>query len=57
MVLGKNALNESDSSREQMFKVAEIIVHEGFDSSEGNFNNDIGKASSFLEYTCEQVVE
>lgn len=53
VVLGKNALNESDSSKEQMFKVEEIIVHEGFDNSEGNFNNDIGKASPFLEYTCE----
>lgn len=41
VVLGKNALNESDSSIEQTFKVEEIIVHEGFDNSDGNYNNDI----------------
>lgn len=27
---------------EQAFRVEDIIVHEGFDNSEGNFNNDIG---------------
>lgn len=42
VVLGKNALNESDPTTEQTFRVEEIIVHEGFDSSEGNYNNDIG---------------
>lgn len=41
VVLGKNALNESDSM-EQTFKVEKIILHEGFNNSEGNFNNDIG---------------
>lgn len=39
--LGKNALNESDPSVEQMFRVEEIILHEGFDNNEGNFENDI----------------
>lgn len=42
VVLGKNALNESDPTVEQAFRVEDIIVHEGFDNSEGNFNNDIG---------------
>nr|XP_046232129.1 plasminogen activator, urokinase b [Scatophagus argus] len=41
VILGKNALNESDPTVEQRFRVEEIIVHEGFDNSEGNFDNDI----------------
>lgn len=41
VILGKNALNESDPSIEQTFRVDEIIIHNGFDNSEGNFNNDI----------------
>ncbi|KAM7370383.1 hypothetical protein PAMP_009936 [Pampus punctatissimus] len=41
VTLGKNALNETDVTVEQMFRVEEIIVHERFDNSEGNFNNDI----------------
>lgn len=48
MILGKNALNESDPSAEQRFKVEEIIVHEGFDNSGGNFNNDLGMVLTFL---------
>ncbi|XP_042254517.1 plasminogen activator, urokinase b [Thunnus maccoyii] len=40
VTLGKNALNETDPM-EQTFRVEEIIIHEGFDNSEGNFNNDI----------------
>ncbi|XP_034563423.1 urokinase-type plasminogen activator-like [Notolabrus celidotus] len=39
--LGKNALNETDVAAEQTFRVEEIIMHEDFDNSEGNFNNDI----------------
>ncbi|KAM6964711.1 plasminogen activator, urokinase b [Tautogolabrus adspersus] len=39
--LGKNALNETDLYVEQTFRVEQIIVHEGFNNSEGNFNNDI----------------
>ena len=46
VTLGKNALNETDLT-EQTFKVEEIIVHEEFDNSEGNFNNDIGKNVPF----------
>ncbi|XP_056222002.1 plasminogen activator, urokinase b [Seriola aureovittata] len=41
VTLGKNALNETDPTVEQTFRVEEIIIHEGFDNSEGNFNNDI----------------
>ncbi|KAM4525410.1 urokinase-type plasminogen activator-like [Odontesthes bonariensis] len=41
VILGKNALNESDPAVEQSFRVEEIYTHEGFDNSEGNFNNDI----------------
>uniref|UniRef100_A0A3Q3VQA5 trypsin n=1 Tax=Mola mola TaxID=94237 RepID=A0A3Q3VQA5_MOLML len=39
--LGKNFLNESDPIAEQKFRVEEIIIHEGFDQSKGDFNNDI----------------
>ncbi|XP_071385580.1 plasminogen activator, urokinase b [Centroberyx affinis] len=41
VTLGKNALNETDRTIEQTFKVEEVFIHEGFDNSEGNFNNDI----------------
>ncbi|XP_070783395.1 plasminogen activator, urokinase b isoform X2 [Enoplosus armatus] len=41
VTLGKNALNESDPTVEQTFRVEEVILHAGFDNSEGNFNNDI----------------
>lgn len=41
VVLGKNALNESKPNMEQKFGVEQIIVHEDFDNTDGNFNNDI----------------
>ncbi|XP_044035403.1 plasminogen activator, urokinase b [Siniperca chuatsi] len=41
VVLGKNALNDSDPAVEQTFRVEEVIVHAGFDNSQGDFNNDI----------------
>lgn len=41
VVLGKNALNQTDLEVEQNFRVEEIIIHEAFDNNEGNFNNDI----------------
>ncbi|XP_038590851.1 plasminogen activator, urokinase b isoform X2 [Micropterus salmoides] len=41
VTLGKNALNESDPAVEQTFRVEEVIIHAGYDNSEGNFNNDI----------------
>ncbi|XP_064171026.1 urokinase-type plasminogen activator-like [Anguilla rostrata] len=39
--LGKNAVNETDYEREQKFRVDELIIHHGFDNSDGNYNNDI----------------
>ncbi|KAA0724876.1 Urokinase-type plasminogen activator [Triplophysa tibetana] len=39
--LGKNAINETDLQREQKFRVSQVIIHENFDNTEGNFNNDI----------------
>ncbi|XP_029312467.1 plasminogen activator, urokinase b isoform X2 [Cottoperca gobio] len=41
VILGKNVMNETDPNVEQTFRVEKIIVHDGFDNSEGNFNNDI----------------
>lgn len=43
VVLGKNALNESKSNMEQKFGVEQIIIHEDYANTDGNFNNDIGK--------------
>ncbi|XP_065116717.1 plasminogen activator, urokinase b [Paramisgurnus dabryanus] len=39
--LGKNALNETDLQREQKFRVSELIIHENFDNTDGNYKNDI----------------
>lgn len=39
--LGKSALNETYESSEQRFQVEELIIHEGFDHSEGSYNHDI----------------
>ncbi|XP_072523617.1 plasminogen activator, urokinase b [Salminus brasiliensis] len=41
VVLGKNALNETDQRREQEFRVTELYTHEDFDDTDDNFNNDI----------------
>ncbi|KAK9965947.1 hypothetical protein ABG768_005009 [Culter alburnus] len=41
VVLGKNAINETDIQKEQEFSVSELIIHEHFDNTDGNFNNDI----------------
>ncbi|TNN33135.1 Urokinase-type plasminogen activator [Liparis tanakae] len=41
VVLGKNAMNETDPMVEQRFRVEEIVLHPGFDNSEGNYDNDI----------------
>ncbi|XP_061564643.1 urokinase-type plasminogen activator-like [Cololabis saira] len=41
VTLGKNALNDSNPSVEQTFRVERIFIHESFDNSEGNFKNDI----------------
>ncbi|XP_042370180.1 urokinase-type plasminogen activator-like, partial [Plectropomus leopardus] len=64
VILGKNAMNETDRTAEQNFKVEEIILHEGFDNSDGDFNNDIAllrlrdrqgrcaKDSKFVKTVC-----
>ncbi|KAK1166492.1 tissue-type plasminogen activator-like [Acipenser oxyrinchus oxyrinchus] len=39
--LGKDALNATDSLKEQKFYVKNVILHHGFDNSQGSFNNDI----------------
>lgn len=44
--LGKNAINESDASREQRFKVQKLITHEAYnDEVLPYYNNDIGKVT------------
>ncbi|XP_067285881.1 plasminogen activator, urokinase b [Pseudorasbora parva] len=39
--LGKNAINETDLQKEQEFSVSQLFIHELFDNTDGNFNNDI----------------
>lgn len=61
VILGKNALNESNPTVEQKFRVEKIFIHEGFDNNEGNFNNDIGvntqiKTSFETKFLIEQSV-
>uniref|UniRef100_A0A8C5BI17 trypsin n=1 Tax=Gadus morhua TaxID=8049 RepID=A0A8C5BI17_GADMO len=41
VILGKSALNETVPYSEQAFRVDEVFVHEAFDNSDGNYNNDI----------------
>ncbi|KAJ8418197.1 hypothetical protein AAFF_G00139060 [Aldrovandia affinis] len=41
VILGKNAINETDGSIEQEFHVEKVVIHEGFDNRDGNFDNDI----------------
>ncbi|KAJ3608532.1 hypothetical protein NHX12_025579 [Muraenolepis orangiensis] len=41
VILGKSALNETESSSEQKFQVDKLFVHEEFDNSEGNYDHDI----------------
>lgn len=40
--VGKNAINETDAQREQELRVSELFIHEHFDNTDGNYNNDIG---------------
>lgn len=40
--LGKDALNETSLGKEQKFNVEKIIIHPGFDDSDGSYDNDIG---------------
>lgn len=39
--VGKNAINETDAQREQELRVSELFIHEHFDNTDGNYNNDI----------------
>ncbi|KTF84319.1 hypothetical protein cypCar_00028410 [Cyprinus carpio] len=39
--LGKNAINETNSVKEQQFVVSKLVVHEDFDYTTENYNNDI----------------
>ncbi|XP_060782093.1 plasminogen activator, urokinase a isoform X2 [Neoarius graeffei] len=39
--LGKDATNQTDLKKEQKFKVTKLVLHEDFDSTEENYNNDI----------------
>ncbi|KPP70640.1 hypothetical protein Z043_110508 [Scleropages formosus] len=39
--LGKNAINETDPTREQSFIVEEVIIHEAYEESGQAYNNDI----------------
>ncbi|KAG1930398.1 plasminogen activator, urokinase b [Pimephales promelas] len=41
VVLGKNAINETDIGREQEFNVSDLFIHEHFDNTDGNYDNDI----------------
>lgn len=41
VVLGKNAINETNSEKEQEFSVSELFIHEHFDNTDGNYDNDI----------------
>ncbi|XP_056326004.1 plasminogen activator, urokinase b [Danio aesculapii] len=41
VVLGKKAINETDVQNEQEFRVSKLFIHEHFDNTDGNFNNDI----------------
>ncbi|KAL6094418.1 plau [Pungitius sinensis] len=41
VVLGKNAVNETNRAAEQTFRVERIILHEGYDNAAGGYDNDI----------------
>ncbi|XP_024866873.1 plasminogen activator, urokinase b isoform X4 [Kryptolebias marmoratus] len=41
ITLGKSALNQIDSAAEQTFSVEKILLHEEYNNSWGNYNNDI----------------
>jgi len=43
VILGKNAINETNSDIEQRFTVNKLVVHEDFDYTTENFTHDIGK--------------
>ncbi|KAG1951052.1 plasminogen activator, urokinase a [Pimephales promelas] len=41
VILGKNAINETNSDIEQRFTVSKLVVHEDFDYTTENFTHDI----------------
>ncbi|XP_027886047.1 plasminogen activator, urokinase b [Xiphophorus couchianus] len=41
VTLGKNAINESDPTVEQTFRVEQIFIHEQFNNTDQSYNNDI----------------
>ncbi|XP_067277527.1 plasminogen activator, urokinase a [Pseudorasbora parva] len=41
VILGKNAINETNPVKEQRFEVSKIVIHENYDYITENFNNDI----------------
>lgn len=38
-------MNETNAAVEQTFRVEQIILHEGYDNSAENYNNDIGEST------------
>ncbi|CAM4726801.1 unnamed protein product [Leuciscus chuanchicus] len=41
VILGKNAINETNSVKEQRFTVSKLVVHEDYDYTTENYNHDI----------------
>ncbi|XP_051772387.1 plasminogen activator, urokinase a [Ctenopharyngodon idella] len=41
VILGKNAINETNPDKEQEFKVSKLVVHEDFDYTTENYTHDI----------------
>ncbi|XP_056327064.1 plasminogen activator, urokinase a [Danio aesculapii] len=41
VVLGKNAINETDQDKEQKFTVSRLVIHKDFDYSTENYTHDI----------------
>lgn len=48
VILGKNAINETNPDKEQEFKVSKLVVHEDFDYTTENYTHDIGKFALYF---------
>lgn len=48
VILGKNAINETNSDKEQQFNVSKLVVHEDYDYTTENYYHDIGKFALYL---------
>lgn len=46
--LGKNAINETNTVKEQQFNVSKLVVHEDYDYTTEDYNNDIGMFALYL---------